>query len=152
MQSTLQKHFECLDEYDFWRLHKDWGFMVVPLSERPAREVDFDAFVFMLKMILPADAKMLVMGGNAIRMSAVNGEYSMLFTSKGWPRGSEGSDIPRLQPITLREASQRASSFWGRIVPKRIRELIKGVRCARSSGHSWRYSFYCARAFRFLNG
>lgn len=147
MRSILQKHFDCAEYYEMF---EGCGFMVVPLEGCPAREVDLDAFLFTVKTMLPSDAKLVTAGGCGIHMSALSGEYLMTFASKQWPKLAGGADIPRLHPIRLTEAPC-SLSFWDRIIPRRIREFIKGVRCARSAGHSWRYSFYCARAFRFLN-
>jgi hypothetical protein len=147
--SVVQRHFECIDEWDLGDRYKDWGLMVVPLTRELHDAVDLDAFLFTVKTMLPKDAKLVVLSGIAIRMSALGREFSMLFASEEWVRGPGGSNIPRLHPVQLSEAPR--PTFWDQIIPKRIREYIKGVRCARSAGHSWRYSFYCGRAFRFLS-
>jgi hypothetical protein len=146
MRSILEKHFNCAEYYEMF---EDCGFAVVPLEGPPSSEVDFDAFLFTLKIMLPRDAKLVTAGGCGIHMNPLRDEYSMTFASKKWPKLDGGADIPRLHSIRLREA-ERSPSIWDQILPKRIREYIKGVRCARSAGHSWRYSFYCAGAFRYL--
>lgn len=149
MRSILQRYFESIDEWDIWRAYKDWGLMVVPFTGQLLGAADLDAFVFTIKTILPDDAKLVMVGGCGIQVSALSSESWMVFASKQWARVAEGESIPRLHPVELRQAP--APSFWDGIIPKRIREYIKGVALARSAGHGWRYSFYCGRAFRFLS-
>lgn len=143
----LEQHFKCAEYYEMF---EGCGFRVVPLEGCLTKEADLDAFVFLVKTMLPSDAILVTAGGCGIYKSPFGEKYSITFASKEWPKLDGGADIPKLHPVTLREADH-SESIWDRIVPKRIREYIKGVGLARSAGHSWQYSFYCGRAFRFLN-